>query len=328
MTVISTQRISEGSNGTLQFSSANSYTSTYLVEVDNVNDGPDTIVAGAAIPGLGVEYSEGTDNDSSAILLSKTHTRLPGNRNLWRVVCNYGPRGENKLFRTKTLAATANPIDAMPIVSAQAITRQQTVRDAVLRTPMPNRNVGNKYPVSSSAGEDMTPRPTRNFPVTAIRIRRNMTSYSLHAAEMVGSVNNATFFLDHHGLTGGFSPAEVQITQFGGRQMIVNDTIFWENEVEIHVNTDGWRLRVVDAGMHELIAEGDNNGAGGVYAAADLPAGQPSWRRFKVDGKEIPGPVLLDGNGKRLPDGADPVVTEWSIYDEVDFAALHFMWIA
>ena len=55
MTVTNARRISEGSNGTQQFSSANSYTSTYLVEVDNVNDGPATIVAGAAIPGLGVE---------------------------------------------------------------------------------------------------------------------------------------------------------------------------------------------------------------------------------------------------------------------------------
>ena len=328
MTVTNTTRISEGSNGTLQYSTARSYTSTYLVEVDNVNDGPATIVATAAIPGLGVVYSEGTDHDESAILLSKTPTRLAGNRNLWRVVCNYGPRGENKLFRTVGLTATADPMRAAPTVSAQAVTRQQTVQGAILQTPMPNRVVGSTYPVSSSAGEDMTPRPTRNFPVTAIRIRRNMLFYPFEASDMVGSVNNANFQLQHEGLVENVGVSQAQITQFGGRQMIVNDTMFWENEIEIHINTDGWRLRVIDAGMHELVAVGDANGAGGVYVAADFPPGQPPWRRFKVEGKEVPGPVLLDGNGKRLPDGAQPFVTEWSIYYEVNFAALHFMWTA
>ncbi len=83
------------------------------------------------------------------------------------------------------------------------------------------------------------------------------------------------------------------------------EVIFASVEYQIRFNREGWKLKVLNRGRAEKLANGD------LKVIVDDVTGQP-----------LADPVLLDEDGLRLADGADPHVLEFRFYEERAFGAL------
>ena len=88
-----------------------------------------------------------------------------------------------------------------------------------------------------------------------------------------------------------------------------NGAAFWQITYTLAVKRDTWDVKVLDAGYAEL----DPGSVG-----AGVP---PHWVKIVDDfGHEPTEPVPLNGSGRRLTPGDDPVYLSFRVYREVSYA--------
>lgn len=161
-------------------------------------------------------------------------------------------------------------------------------------------------PILNSAGESFDPPIMTDVYDLTLRYRRNEASYSAPVAEAyIGAVNTAAFL--------GFAAGKVKCTKFAGTQARAAALTYWVVDYEFIVRvSDFWKRKILDEGFR-------------VYIGTDA-AGKPDYDIMKdTKGNPLSQPVLLDGNGEKLNDGANAVFLEFDIMKTANLTALSIL---
>lgn len=158
-------------------------------------------------------------------------------------------------------------------------------------------------PIQNSAEDFFDPTPTVMKYLILLNIVRNEATFSPTLAQTwKGTVNQHIFSIAGE----DFAVGTVKIADITS-ELSYNGECgwYWPVNYQFEIDPDGWKAKILDQGMRELVS---------------------SKKVTMVDGagKEISTPELLDGAGAKLASGAAPVVLEFDILKEKDFADLHF----
>jgi len=89
MSVTSVTVSHEGWTGSADIREGRKYQVTYVVQVDDPQDGADSILSSSLMPSVGSSYDVGNDRDDRAALKSIALSPQSGSRNLWTAVATY-----------------------------------------------------------------------------------------------------------------------------------------------------------------------------------------------------------------------------------------------
>jgi len=156
--------------------------------------------------------------------------------------------------------------------------------------------------IVNSSGEGYDPPIMAEVHDLVYRMERNEASYnSVFAAEYMGAVNSDYWY--------GFEPGTCKITIFDATSAKAGVFEYYKVVYEIRIRWAGWGLKLIDEGFRE-------------YLGADSE-GKPEYEEIKdKDGNPISSPHKLNGNGRKLDDGAAIALREYDIYFWKPFAFL------
>jgi hypothetical protein len=157
---------------------------------------------------------------------------------------------------------------------------------------------GNK--VTNSAGDYFDPPITMDDTRPLLKVTRNEATYNPAMAKTwKDTINSLTW--------NGFDPYTVKVGEItGDLQYNPECGFYFEVTYEFEIEVKGWRKLILDQGLRAL-----DSGTGKQYAILD------------EKGEEITSPVLLDGSGNKLANGASPVYLSFKVYTEADFTPLN-----
>jgi hypothetical protein len=192
----------------------------------------------------------------------------------------------------------------------------------------PWMQIGDVMPISDSARVPYDPPIEKEKDIRVIRITRNVFDYDLGFFDQYqGAVNSDLVVIAKplYRYVDVLQPLTARIRVIGGRFNVVNGKKFWQQSIEIHVDRDGWRRQLLDRGMQARRFVGD---PGGPVSDSPLTNAEAAsgFTRFVLNkdaaGGPIPAPLLFNGNGQPLTNGAAAFYGTWGIYRELPFTPL------
>jgi len=207
---------------------------------------------------------------------------------LYKVTVTYKAETKSKIGRDDTP------------VSPLAMPPEENWYFATTNEPIDRDIEGN--PLTNSAGESFDPPLTREFHDLVGRIIKNQVAYNpVMAYEYIGSINSDSFR--------GFPPETVLCRVFTGDEVYTPYMKYYRVTYEFQVRFDGWKRRVLDQGFREYVGTGTD--------------GAPLYKQFTDnEGNPLTEPTLLNGNGKKLDDGASAVFLEFDVRRKLPFSKL------
>jgi hypothetical protein len=336
------------------------FTTTYRVETDTHLDQTKTIIdffrdnasfGGLALPYLDSRYAFANDSDTSALCDSIAPKRAENSQQHWTVEFHYKTpdEEEEETGETESGDASNNPLDWRPTVDISFVEYTRPVTRAIYRGGYTNHNVapgdlwwfnvGDDAVVVNSAGDTLDPPLERAALQQLFRFGKYWFEYPWVSKFAFTAVNSRPFEVlvrdpnmigkdgkptdDQAALMTSFNSYQCQITTLSGALVRKNGATVWKLSTEMLVDREfGFRVEVLDRGLHASAGDGDPDGMGGFYSPGDEVEGRPDKRRLlDVNGIPLSEPVLLNGAGQPLMVGQLPVYSTWSIYPEHDFKA-------
>jgi hypothetical protein len=282
------------------------------VVTDSPNDGPDTA---GSIPGISHGDAHPEDATAYCVSIDPQQTDSPV---MWRVTFGYdshpdmpevlqpdagGGSPPTPLTPGEVAEAAANPL-SRPI--KWKVSFQQTTRPAEKgRLVDPDTGEPGPWgPVTDSALLPFDPPAEKEVSRPLVSATVNRASFGLHEAALLqDAVNSATWF--------GMAPRTLRCVGIEADSQQENGYGFWSVTYNLAVNYDTWDFELLDAGYQERIPGFESPGGGSVPAR---------WEVIKDDFGDSKGPYPLDGNGRRLTPGDEPVYRKYRIYREVNFS--------
>lgn len=205
---------------------------------------------------------------------------------VYEVTCNY----HRSRFR-KGDESAEDPVIKKPEISwLSAVTNEPIDRDI------------DGEAITNSAKQSFDPPITREVYDLVLRYVRNERNFNhRHASEYKGAINSDSFL--------GFAEELVMCTVFDG-QKIYDETRgdYYQVTYEFQIRYDGWKRRVLDEGFAEKIGTDDDN--------------KPEHEEnLDINTRKLSEPIKLDGNGRKLADGAEDVFIPFDVYHKRPFSA-------
>ncbi len=182
-----------------------------------------------------------------------------------------------------------NPLDEPPVVEWLSASTME---------PIDTDIDGN--PILNSSDEPFDPPPTEEFYDLIMRATYNVSFFDpVGASNYKGAVNSDLFR--------GFAPGLAKVKEYRSRQIwTFTGNFYIEVAVELHFRSTGWKRKFLDQGYR--IKTGTDSG------------GKPTYSEITDDeGNLITEPVLLDGLGQKLADGAPVVRREYWTKKQLPF---------
>lgn len=266
---------------------------SFKVYTDARTDGP-YIVAKALGFKIGDRYDTGSESYNTSFCSNVTPkcTALEGDSGAWwEVGVEFTPADQEQ--QNPEDPTTEPPQVRFGFVTEEKIFTQDADGNAILNAAGDPFNPPVKLPVS--------------YPT--LTITRNEPTFDAAIACLYKDATNADpiFGVDH----GWAKLNNIQGERVWGSEYTNIDgskgRYYYKVSYELAFNPDGWKTKVLNAGLRELV----DDGAGGFKLQA-----------IRVNGQPVTEPYPLDANGKRLPQGADPVWIEIPNFKEIPFQPL------
>jgi len=191
-----------------------------------------------------------------------------------------------------------------------------------------------EMPICNSAQTPIIPAPEVRSSMAGYRIQRYEKTW-FDYKEYLNTTNKYPITLQMLDYTnfGGTNGAVLFSKTFSANTCLVAnvqtsvDMIYdrrWFN-VTLELLEDDWFHYELDRGITKKVANGEDDGRGGTYSAADFAAGQPRIGRVMgANGQPVSEPVLFNGLGKPLtnPKPADAIYLKFGMYPEKDLTGL------
>ncbi len=266
------QKVTPGSS----LSKTTTYQRRFVVQTDNMNDGPATVMAASGIPKPFDTYTSGNDSDSSAQCISIQPVPRSQEPMIWDVVCNYSTQvpaggGGNNGPKTPTERPTKYGM------SFTTITRILTQDYS-----NPPRAILN------SAGQQFHPPLEQEIYLPVVTAQKYEDQLLVgYARAYNGTVNSNEFSINELTL-----PPEVALFHMRQSPYFENGVSYWDTIYEFILNWDGWNAKPLDQGTMELVDDGVTDKLQVITDRFGLPVSQP---------------VNLDGDGGKLDPSKAPV---------------------
>lgn len=300
---------------------------SYTVLVDDPTDTQFSVMGAAGLP----QYGQAHPDDPYMRVASLNPRRV--GPHLWEVLVNY-------------LSLSIDPDDANPLL--EVATREW--RGAGSVEPVERDADANE--VTNSSQEPFDPALTKEVDDLVLIIERNQAVFDPRLVINYYNVVNSDYF---------FVPAgQALIKPITARQVgdpsVENGFLYWRVRFEIHFRRDpdlllaggstpdqigpgggssrggaskAWWRRVLDAGTRERVGTRDQLDADGqpvLDPDTNQPVQVPDYRPITGgNGEQITTPVLLDGAGRMLADGADPVYLLFRWFPSRAFGPLNLL---
>lgn len=265
------------------------YIRVFQVLCDTPTDGPKTAREGVSVL-IGDSYSYYGENDPLAFCHEITPELVSAeeHQRFWKVFCKY--------------ASAENPLDRPPVKRwnfnkcSKAIEKDldgRTLLNSALCTFDPPKEIDDSRPVYTFIRNEPTFDPTI-------------------AIFYQDSINEDPFLIA--------DPGQAKISNISGDEKRENGILFWEVTYEFEFRREGWQTEMLDQGFRELLgfeeAEDDTSATSGVSTSTSddttppcvTNSRKPIYRQI-LDREGIPSnePTLLNGHGRQLGEGCDPV---------------------
>jgi len=250
--------------------------------------------------GLPVIYSVHPDSDA-LLVKSRTAKQPPEDHSVWVVTVHYENQDND--------GPVSSPEDEKPGVYFGFGQRYQTVAERAY--DQGDKRGAPSKPIVNSARQPFDPPVMADESPRSITIVRN---------ESMGEFdpNNVLGFKDTLN-KGQVTVAGVKIEEKTGRMTDLraqklfrpDGGPYYQVVYEIQIKPEGWARKVLDQGFNENTYEEGSGSDGGIEPIND------------VNGNPVTEPQLLDGNGRELAQGADPVFLEFDLLWAEDWGNLH-----
>jgi hypothetical protein len=319
------------------------YDAPYIVKVSSAADGPATIFAylraNSSQPWLGRSFSYGNDSDVSAICKEISQPqRAKGHDGLWTFDAKYSTKLDSSDQKPDNNGEPTDvPMDWRPEVRVSRATHEQPCDKAIYRGgflhAIPIATIGLSYCPMNSALQVYDPPLVKDFSRLTFSCRFWRQFYNADQAQMLfDSVNSdAVTFQSYIPIIGTFGQYTLKVGDIRGNPQRESRELFgvrvmldyYEIEMEVQYNRDGWREKVVDRGNRRIIQEGQLDGFGGSISMTDIISGKqaPNAVILGKDGHPVASPILLDGAGNALVDNRNPIQITWQKYVELFYSA-------
>lgn len=320
-----------------------SYTSRYKVKCDSQLDSPKTVLSyfrtNAAYPWIGRTYSFGNDSDPFAICRSVKPDLIENSGGYYLVDCQFSDasggdnnqdggttvKGKNEkdpfLWHDEisvSFGTYSGPVEMATFMGAQnAASLSPFLKDGAF------------LPITNSKLEPLDPSFEEEYAIKIIRITKNLRSYDDDFYNKYhDTINSDEVTIDkpeykfkttigkHYGrlrLSGDF-----QVTSEG--------IGYYRQTLEYSVK--GWNRPVLDQThtYSEMFREGDTKRDGTTVSVSDIPRNmlQVEIPIKDDDGLSPSRPMLLDGSGKQLQEGKEPVSLVWRSLEEADHSEIEW----
>ncbi|QEL13869.1 hypothetical protein [Limnoglobus roseus] len=259
-----------------------SYRREWLVETDDVNDGPRAVANAVGLAysvGLYSQYNcGGSEVDLWARCKSQSSDPVQGQLNFWKFIANYDSKPFDNGTGSSDLNAGTQP--------TPAATQEPTLRPLMVKSvtveveealttdySMPSKKV------RASNGQAFSPPVMRKRYIPGITI----TTWLAYApwgkkADYTGAVNNDTFL--------GFAPNTLKCTGYEIQSVFEQNLYYYQIDLTFLIGDPDWDVRVLDCGTYEYIS-----------------TTMPNEKIKDSQGNFVTDPVPLDGSGRKLPLG-------------------------
>lgn len=159
----------------------------------------------------------------------------------------------------------------------------------------------------NSARLQFDPLPDMDDMRNVVVVVKNLPTYDAGFLLRYGNAINADPFL-------GGKPKQWKCLPITAEEQFENGIRYWVHTFRFDYRDEDWTHRVLDQGYTERI-----------FVPPDRGGGPGEYKLKKItdkDGQPISEPAMLDGSGRKLADGEDPVFLEFDKYRELPFNAL------
>ncbi len=286
------------------------YVRMFRVLCDSLADGPLTALSAPGVPRAFAPYVFGNEHDDYALCRNVTAERAQAASLYWFVEARYEtpePRergNESAGTGSEKAGQNENPLLMLPEVS----TSLEKFRELIywVYDPLADNKI---QPCRNSAKQVFDPPPEKDSSRLILSITRNEsigTNHPFIDVNYADAVNADTFW----GCAAGVWKCQ-GITSARETKQLANGTTlpYLKCAYKFEARPD-WDLQILDAGAFYFAN------------AFDTRTAPPNDKRiqFQLKGSPITGP--LNGNGERLPDGANPVFLPLRPYRRIPFGPL------
>lgn len=258
------------------------YTKTFIVETDSVNDGIITVGNAAGIPERGEVYACGSDVDIGAVLESVSVRQSPNSQLVYEVVATFKTRpGQDPTKQHK------NPLMRYPDIEWSLSQHQRII----------TKDIVNGNNIENSANDPFSDPIEIDQSRAVLRVTINQTTNPQYKANYYCDCINSDGFA-------GASAEHAKVASIGGQFCWEDDIPYWRNTYEIHFHPEGFKKKIIDQGYRAKDALG-------VLQRVKDEYGHPTAQ-----------PTFLDGSGGKLDQGGQVVVREFNVYRKVPFSGL------
>jgi len=265
----------------------------YLVLTDDIDDGPETVLAADDLPALYTAYSDGNDSNANTVITNREPRRDTNAPLLWHVSITY------TVLVDESGEGGAGDIESV----------LPQIRMWFVNYTTPTQKDKNGDPIDNSAGELFDPAVQMDDCHLAIEIVRNELTPPFQKAQQFQNCLNKD-------AVWGVQPGLLKMMNIGGTRKIQRNVIYWEVKYEVHYKKDGWEAELLDQGFLR------NAGANGEPISQAEDKQGTVWM---LDKRGLPcaKPQLLDGAGNKLEGAAAvPVFLAFDLYPSEAFAPL------
>lgn len=286
----------------------------------------------ASYPSVGRVYNIGNTRNASLFCRAVNVNRV-GKSAIFEATAEFEPQ-TIQLQVTKQDGQgrpSTNPFTWRHEIHVSNYTVTVPAESGTFRGAFPPGAVGNKLPlngftpVMNSALQRFDPPPEREVSVTVVRITKYTPTLFPHLYQrFIGSVNNDNVVINKgsYGFLYRFLPYQGKIRDVSAAFDIANGIPHFKQTLELHVNPLGWRRFILDQGDDEVFAAQEK--MDGVTISNSEVGQNGFFRRRVLDPRGNPVRGLLDGNGKLLKKGQQPVFLIYQIDNELPFAPIQW----
>lgn len=306
------------------------------IECNSENDTTETILnylrGNASYPSVGRVYNIGNTRNSGLFCRAVNVNRVSKSA-LFEVTAEFEPQ-TIQLQVTKQDGQgrpSTNPFTWRHEIQTSDYTITVPAESGTFRGYFPPNAGGNKLPlngftpVMNSALQRFDPPPEREVSIEVIRITKYVSLVFPHLYQRYkGSVNSDNVVINKgsYGFLYRFSQHQGKIKSINNVFDIANGIPYFKQTLELHVNPLGWRRFILDQGDDELFAAEEKMDG---VTVSNSEVGQNGFvRRRVLDPRGNPVRGLLDGNGKLLKKGQQPVFLIYQIDNELPFAPIQW----
>lgn len=270
------------------------YERTFEVFTDDKEDDGRVVMTEADVPQLNDPYMDSNGViDGGAFCDDVSPQCSDENPYQWTVSAHYTSEVDSEAIEAQDPGDDGDNASTDPIFRPTIINYSTRARTRVAEF---DYSVPPKQYVNS-AGQQFDPPVEEEILNMVIHVIRNEATANPNTIALYTGACN-------RGAWGGFAEYQARITSWTADQQNEQGQTFYQHKYEIEVQTPSWEIKVLDAGDYEIV------GGNQVSLAVDNK------------GVVMHGRGLLDGNGAKLADDADPVYITFRRYPLRNFNTL------